>query len=86
MLIGIFAVMIFSLPSCQKTDDAPAISTQGNEAELKAGNNKARPFKGSIEYLGEQNISLTCNCTDPYFIGNNFKGTGNITHLGQVYS
>jgi hypothetical protein len=84
-LIGIFAVTFFSLPSCQKNSNDLPMSDETLSADHKSSQ-QARPFKGSIDYVVDTEIDLTCECSDPLVIGNYFLGTGNITHMGNVTS
>ena len=84
-LIGVFAIAFISLPSCKKDSNDLAMTDVKQSDDLKKNLN-TRPFKGSIEYVVDPTITLTCDCNDPFFIGNYFSGTGNITHMGKIYA
>ncbi|MBK7408916.1 MAG: hypothetical protein IPJ40_13160 [Saprospirales bacterium] len=53
------------------------------ELDFRAVN---RRFSGTINYVRNPEIALTCECAAPYEIGNYFDGTGWVTHMGNATS
>jgi hypothetical protein len=85
VLIGMFAFTLFAWQSCNKDSNDLSISEETLSSDHK-NSQKARPFKGSVNYVGEAEIDLTCECIEPTFQGNTFLGTGNLTHMGNIVS
>lgn len=64
------------------------LTTTDAELDLRGKNPVEKHFTGVIDYVrvAPEELSISCECTEPAEIGNYFIGTGNITHMGNSTS
>lgn len=65
-----------------------ALTTTDADLDLRGKNPVEKHFTGVIDYVrvAPEELSISCECTEPAEIGNWFSGTGNITHMGNSTS
>ena len=93
-LNGLFALLIiFSLVllGCAKENKEELAqfdnTTISMDDDGSATARKSRPFKGTVVYDFVPESELTCDCTTPGSSeGGPYVGSGNITHMGNVYA
>ena len=88
LLWGLSFPLIFLGCTKENTEELQQFNETNLSSDIDGDNSNQpmRPFKGTVVYNFDPEASLTCDCAAPTEPGGPYVGSGNMTHMGNVYA